>query len=138
MCVCVCVCLKHSLIIFCAMILKFECTKRQSAVKESHMEFSFLSNAILPIYPNNWVWPTWLLAFSFNMKTSNCSSSPKPEINMAHSWLGQVTELSYKNLQIETLKGISRLLLQQEEKDGLIPWLFFSEIEILFLFSPMD
>ena len=32
-----------------------------------------------------------------------------------------MTELSYKNLQIETRTGISRLLLQQEEKDGLIP-----------------
>ena len=38
-----------------------------------------------------------------------------------------MTELCYKNLQIETQKGISRLLLQQEEKDGLIPWLLFSE-----------
>lgn len=55
------------------------------------------------------------------METANCPSGPKPEFNMAYSWLGQMTELSNPNLQTETLKGI---LLQQEEKGGLIPWLF--------------
>lgn len=86
----------------------------------------------------NWLLSIWLWALCCSVETSNCSSGPKPE-SMTHSWLGQMTELNNQNLQTETLKGISRLLLQQDGKDGLIPWLFFFrvEIEMFFLFSTM-
>lgn len=127
-----CVWPNHSLIFF-AMTWKCQCDK----VQLKNLTWNF--TPVKCNTPKNWRLPTWLWALCFSVETSNCSKAPKPEINMSHSWLGQMTELSNQNLQTETLKGISRLLLQQEGKNGLAPWLFFSRVEIktVFPFSPM-